>query len=282
MKTKNYFKSMILFIMGLGLITMSSCSDDEDPIDPPLAFFTVEADATDNFIWNFTDGSQGADTYSWDFGDESGTSTDASPTYTYSTSGTYTVELIATNGGGTDTYSETITVVDKAAVNELANAEFDDESVWTLQQFNPNNNGVITIADGVLTVSEVDPEAAWGAEAHAGAWQAVTVEAGTYAFDMDVTTVAADELWAEVWIGSSEPVADADYNADNGASSVLVLNTWDCESQKDYSGSLADSNCKDSNTIELTAGTHYVVIRTGGITFPADGVIFDNISMLKQ
>ncbi|MFY0606809.1 MAG: PKD domain-containing protein [Cyclobacteriaceae bacterium] len=287
MNMKSYFKSMMLFSLGLVMVATTSCGED-DPIDPPLAFFTAEVDASDNFIWKFTDGSQGAESYSWDFGDGSAPATDANPTYTYAAAGTYTVVLTATNAGGSDTHTETISVVSKEAVNELASADFADATGWTTQQFNTHNNAVVTIADGVLKVTEVDPDAGWGGEAHGGAWQAVTVEAGTYAFDIDVTTVAADELWAEIWVGNTEPVADDDYNGDDGATAVLILNTWDCAAQANHSGSLAADNCqKDSsdpkpNTIELTEGTHYVVIRTGGITFPADGVIFDNISMLKQ
>lgn len=288
MKMNNYIKSFILFSLGVVILAVSSCGDDETPIDPPLAFFTVEVDASDNFIWNFTDGSQGAETYSWDFGDGSGTSTETNPTYTYSAAGTYVVVLTATNAGGEDTHSETITVISNAAENELANGGFDDDSSWNIQQFNPNNNALVTIADGVLKVSEVNADATWGGEAHGGAWQAVTVEAGTYAFDLDITTVAADELWAEVWVGNVEPVADDDYNGDDGATAVLILNTWDCAAQGNHTGSLAADNCqKDSadpkpNTMELEAGTYYVVIRTGGITFPVEGVIFDNVSMFKQ
>ena len=278
----SYNKSIMLLTMGLTIMVVTSCGDDADPIDPPLAFFTAEVDASDNLIWNFTDGSKDVDSYSWDFGDGSGTSTDASPTYTYSASGTYIVVLTATNAGGDNTHSETISVLSNVAVNELSNSEFTDASEWTAQQFNPNNNAAVTIADGVLTISEVNPDAGWGAEAHGGVWQAVKVEAGTYAFDMDVTTVGADEFWAEVWVGSTEPLADDDYNGDDGASDVLVLNTWDCAAHANHTGSLAADNCISSNTIELTAGTHYVVIRSGGITFPADGVIIDNITMFKQ
>ncbi|MEO9474658.1 MAG: PKD domain-containing protein [Cyclobacteriaceae bacterium] len=281
MKMNSYFKSIMLFSLGLAIVAITSCSEDEDPIDPPLSFFTAEVDASDNLTWNFKDGSQGADSYSWDFGD-GGTSTEASPSHTYSATGTYTVVLTATNAGGDDAHSETITVLSNEAVNELSNGDFEDDSAWTAQQFNPNNNAAVTIADGVLTISEVDPDVTWGAEAHGGVWQAVTVEAGTYAFDMDVTTVGADEFWAEVWVGSDEPLADDDYNGDDGASAVLALNTWDCPDHANHTGSIAADNCKDSNMIELTAGTHYVVIRSGGITFPVDGVIFDNISMLKQ
>lgn len=282
MKTNSYIKSVILFSLGLLVFGISSC-EEEEPIDPPLAFFTAEVDASDNLTWSFTNDSQGADTYSWDFGDETGTSTEASPSYTYAAAGTYTVVLTTTNDGGEDTHTESIVVQDNAAVNELSNGEFTDESAWTVQQFNTFSNATVSIADGVLAVTEVDPDAGWGGEAHGGVWQAVTVEAGTYAFDLDVTTSGADELWAEVWVGSAEPEADDDYNGDDGATAVLVLNTWDCPDHANHTGSLAEDNCRaEGNTIELEDGTYYVVIRTGGITFPADGVIIDNASMLKQ
>lgn len=48
---------------------------------------------------SFTNTSSGAVSYLWDFGD-GGTSTAASPTHTYTTSGSFTVKLIATNSNG--------------------------------------------------------------------------------------------------------------------------------------------------------------------------------------
>lgn len=51
---------------------------------------------------NFTNLSQGGISYSWDFGDSS-TSTQTNPTHTYTSPGTYTVSLVATNPAGNDT-----------------------------------------------------------------------------------------------------------------------------------------------------------------------------------
>ena len=63
--------------------------------------FSNTSTATDDF------------TYSWDFGDDSGTSTDESPSYQYAAAGDYTVILTATNVDNSDyveTYSTTVTV----------------------------------------------------------------------------------------------------------------------------------------------------------------------------
>jgi PKD repeat protein len=55
---------------------------------------------------NFTDTSSGSPTsWAWTFGD-SGTSTAQNPSYSYAVAGTYTVTLIASNGGGSSTNTQ--------------------------------------------------------------------------------------------------------------------------------------------------------------------------------
>ena len=80
--------------------------------DPPIAQFTASPLFTCDGQVQFTDGSLNLATgWTWDFGDLTG-STDASPSHTYSASGTYTVTLIAinANGGDTLTLTDLITV----------------------------------------------------------------------------------------------------------------------------------------------------------------------------
>lgn len=60
--------------------------------------------------YDFSDQSTGATSWSWNFGD-SNTSTSQNPSHTYAASGSYTVTLIATNACGSDTTTQTLTVV---------------------------------------------------------------------------------------------------------------------------------------------------------------------------
>jgi hypothetical protein len=99
---------------------------------------------------------------------------------------------------------------------------------------------------------------------------------------MNITTDGIDELWFEVWVGTDAPTAGVDYNADQGATRVLNVNSWDCGDTVTYSGSMAATNCTGvDGTITLDPGTYYVVIRSGGFTFGEDGVIIDNVSFVK-
>jgi len=65
--------------------------------DLPVPAFTVNNSCGLNPI-SFTNNSTNASNYTWDFGDGTATSSDNSPSHTYSAVGTYTVQLIANNG----------------------------------------------------------------------------------------------------------------------------------------------------------------------------------------
>ncbi len=70
---------------------------------PPVADFTSSTTSTCNGLVQFTDLSTLAPTsWLWDFGDAT-TSTSQNPQHTYTASGSYTVQLIASNANGSDT-----------------------------------------------------------------------------------------------------------------------------------------------------------------------------------
>ncbi len=83
-----------------------------EKVDLPVATFTHQASVCLNSPVNFQNISTGAISYQWFFGDGN-TSTSSAPvvTHSYTTAGTYTITLIATNDCNcTDTATSTITV----------------------------------------------------------------------------------------------------------------------------------------------------------------------------
>ena len=241
-------------------------------IEAPFAFFTVEVSGENPQSITFTNETLNGDSYSWNFGDETGTSTDENPTYVYAEAGIYTVTLTATIGGGSYTYSEELTVLSLPPVNLVVNGTFDDESAWTIISYNTTEAGTCTIADGVATINDAVETAEWGTEAHMGMYQSITVKAGTYQVDMDVTTNGANEAWFEVWIGTDEPVAGSDYSDPH--TKALSLSMWDCyDTNSTYSGPMAAVSCQDTDgSVTLDAGTYFLVIRGGGLTLGEGGI----------
>ena len=247
-----------------------------DPLAAPLASFTSSVNYLEVV---FTNTSANAESYQWDFGDGLGSSQQESPNYTYSESGTYTVTLVATKGDQSDTYSaEVVTNVDP---NIILNGNFNDQSGWTIINHYEaaNMNGMVTIENGEAKFSETT-NTDWK---HMGIYTQVTLEAGIYEFDMDMTYSGINDIWGEVYLGSDEPVQNEDYTGN-----IYVLkayNTWDCGNIKTYSGKAAASGCDPSENpgrFEITTpGTYYLVFRTGGQTYGNDGIIIDNMSLIR-
>ena len=281
MKNKLKITSLTLVVLMLiSMVIYSGCKKDSSGSDTKSPVATFQFEVNDLAV-TFSNYSQNATSYSWDFGDMTGTSTEKDPTYTYADGGTYTVTLTDTGDGGSASHSKDVTVINPVATNLIQNGGFDDESVWTIIQHNPNNAGTLTIADGVAVFNK-GIQGAWGSEPHIGMNQPVTVDAGTYQLDLDITTNGIDEVWFEVWVGLDEPIPESDYTEENGATKVLSFNTWDCPDNSNYSGPMAIVSCQDTDgSIALDAGTYYVVIRSGGITCSADGIIIDNVKMVK-
>ena len=247
-----------------------------DPAAAPVAGFTSNV----SFLSvTFTNTSANANSYDWDFGDGTGTSTDENPTYTYASAGTYTVKLTAKKVGQSNEFTADVTTA--ADPNLIMNGGFADNSGWTVvnQYEAANTNGSVTIANGVATFSETT-NTDWK---HMGIYTTVTLEAGTYQFDMDMTYAGINDLWGEVYIGASRPVDNSEYSGDQQV--LKAYNAWDCGTIKTYSGKAAASGCDpkpNPGQFEITtAGTYYLLFRTGGATYGTNGIVIDNVSVVK-
>ena len=163
-----------------------------------------------------------------------------------------------------------------APENFITNGTFEDATGWTVvSQYgeDADGNGVVTVAEGVVTFSETVAES-WSK--HMGIYTVVDLPAGTYQFDMYMSYADIDELWGEVYIGASQPVVNEEYSGDQQV--IKAYNSWDCGVA--YSGAATAAGC-DSNDnpgqFEITeAGTYYLLFRSGAKTYGPSGVVLDN------
>lgn len=94
------FPSNGSFTVQLVVTNAFACTDTQQItaiVNPnPTALFEVDT-ACFGYLNNFTDLSTGAISWQWDFGDTSPFNNNQNPSYTYSTEGTYSAELLVTN-----------------------------------------------------------------------------------------------------------------------------------------------------------------------------------------
>ena len=103
-------KQIILTLFAVfGLLTFNSCKKDESTPKPTAEFTFTGGGCTAPCAVLFDNTSKDATSYSWNFGDGTNSS-DKSPTKTYNTGGTYTVQLTATGSGGASTTSKQILI----------------------------------------------------------------------------------------------------------------------------------------------------------------------------
>ena len=89
-----------ILLLILGALVIPACAAETAPV---AAFISNVSDGSVPLNVKFIDSSTNSPTsWAWSFGD-GGTSTERSPVHTYTTAGTYTVTLTASNGAGVDT-----------------------------------------------------------------------------------------------------------------------------------------------------------------------------------
>lgn len=195
--------------------------------------------------------------------------------------GEYTITHYAVGkGGATFSSSQKVTIAtsDPARGNLVKGGKFenaDDESKWT--RLTISDPAIVwTRANGKMTATG----GSWG---HSAIYQAVTVEANKdYRFGMTVSGSGATDTWFEVYFGTATPVQNADYSSGGIA---IALNTWAGCGNSNFSGNIAAIGCsgalvgKNGIIRFATAGTVYLLIKTGGANLGATGISVDNIEL---
>ena len=97
--------SILILVMAFAL-AFDGCKKE---VLPTAGFTYAPSDVMQYEEVQFTSTSKDADSYTWDFGNQQ-VSTEANPKVTFMTAGTATVKLTATNGDGSNTTEQTITV----------------------------------------------------------------------------------------------------------------------------------------------------------------------------
>lgn len=93
-------------------LLIAACSDDvvEPPATAPTAAFTMNSDLTEGDTLLLTNSSTEATTWEWSVTPGDMSSTEKEPEFVMLDEGTYTVRLIASGEGGSDTVEQTITI----------------------------------------------------------------------------------------------------------------------------------------------------------------------------
>jgi PKD repeat protein len=254
-----------------------------DPPPPVAAFSGTPTSGDAPLTVNFTDESTGNPTsWSWTFGD-GGTSTAQNPSHQYTSAGTYTVSLTATNAYGNDTETKTdyITVTEPGSgyANLPYTTGFESGSLdqyWTTAS---GSNGRVRI----LTTNTP----------HSGSYHLVmdAITSGTYAqneawlhVNLSGQTAVDLEFWWKEF-GDETHTQDGVYFSDDGGSSFVKVqdlnggsytnNTWyNFQLDVDQLAAVNGLNLTSTFVIKFQQYDNYVIT--------TDGHAYDDISITAQ
>ncbi|MEP7094853.1 MAG: PKD domain-containing protein [Flavobacterium sp.] len=284
MKTIKFLNRFLM----IGIILIAAACQNEDavviaPTTEDAAFtYTVDADNPNKIIFHSDPDESNWYTH-WAFGDNSSAEgNDTSKIFTKK--GTYNVRFKIFTEAGTAESIQTIVIENDYKGEPVLLNGFNSSTGWTIVNHNGVSNtwGSVTIADGVAKFDE-SSTSEWK---HMGIYTPLTLQPGTYQFDMEMAYKSLNNVWGEVYIGATQPVDGSDYGGGQGAQLVIkAYNSWDCSGITTYSGLATESGC-DSNALPgqfkiTTAGTYYLMIRTGGQSYGPDGIVIDNVSLYK-
>ena len=255
----------------------------------PAASFSVGNNCV-GFATTFNNASSGATTYSWNFGDAS-TSTNVNPSYTYGTSGTYSVKLKVTSSNGcVDSISNNVTIFPNpiagfttANVCKGFQSSFTNTSTGAASfNWNFGNGNTSTLANPTYTYPTAGTySVTLTATSSNGCSRSIT-----QSYTVNNTPTAAYTA-SNVCVGSSitfnntsTGASSSTWSFGDATTSTTTSPTKTYASAGTYSVKLAISNsfgCKDSVTRSVTVFTRPIVAFTS-----ADRCLGTSISFTNQ
>jgi hypothetical protein len=279
-------KNFLKYILPIAIAGLFTGCDKKEFTERPLtessleAGFTVTTVNANNYIAQVKDSSYIAS--KWDFGTGAGpTIGKATERIFFPDAGSYKITHYAIGkGGSTFTSEQTVNVAtsDPTKGNLVKGGKFetaDDEAKWTR----------ITISAPAVTWTRTAGKlvAMGGSGGHSAIYQAIAVEANKdYRFAMQVSGSGATDTWFEVYFGATAPADLSDYT--NGGIRI-ALNTWAGCGNSTFNGNIATIGCGGSlvgknGVIKFaTAGTVYLLIKTGGANLGTTGISIDNVEL---
>ncbi|WP_258103290.1 PKD domain-containing protein [Marinoscillum sp. MHG1-6] len=261
-----------------------------DPLGPPVAAYSYEADAGNYQLIHFTNASANADSYEWDFGD-GGSSTDESPSYTFTVDGTYDVRLIAINASTKDTLTQSIEIKDRVLITpEIANPSFSKDLVdknanrdeWRNTALETSADALFGNGTWVIQMSSSDNtgDGGWcgalpfGADplvSRRWAYQVVTVQDNVdYTLNFFVRQDAGNTLYVDIYDGAFDDASVID-----DASRIVASETFD-----DASGHSTGSYVAASFNFNSGDNTEIVIFITNDYAGGNNTSRFDDFELI--
>lgn len=222
-----------LLLVPLSLL-LFSCEKDEDPPQPDFSASIVSS--TDSQITvSFTDlSSNSPDGWYWTFeGGYPATSAEQNPTVTFSTSGTFDVSLLATNGGGEN----------EMILYDYVNIAQFNNPTWTDIEIEVNSETKTIPVDGYVLYGQIN-----------------NTSMSYYAITSGETSTG-EQIGLEIyWDTTEEPI------------NLLEYSSWNLVITDDYVFfNVTNSGPDDLYPFEVNSGTNdettdYIIIENDGVT----------------
>lgn len=277
------YQSILMALLSVWIFT--GCQPDEVDSGNGLSDPSVDASFTitpvDGAVNRYILQAQTTNVISskWDVGDGvySGKMTEE---VFFPDAGTYSISHTAVGrGGATNTVTKELIVEqsDPVAGNLVLGGKFadaDDHAKWTILNISAGG-AAWTFNDGSATIHA----SGWNQQ---GIYQTIEVEKDKeYSIDMLVSGGANTDTWFEVYAGTTPPVTGSDYTDTR----IMGLSTWNGCGNATFSGRLSVIGCVSNSQTESisnkvvfdTAGTIYLVIRSGGSALAPEGITITNV-----